>query len=146
MGPEVGGDADGTDEEGGAPGAVLPVGIEQGGAVLAARVEYVARSRLHRHVQTERVQPSGDPAGAGGEVGGERVEVHVVEGQADPVVPEVGEEGEGVVEAQVGEAVGAVPEAERTRGGSFPRLAPGRRSGTGLVRHGAGAGLGAEVM
>ncbi|QWA25015.1 hypothetical protein KJK32_37600 [Streptomyces sp. JCM17656] len=36
----------------------------------------------------------------------------MVEGQADAVVAEVGEQGEGVVEAEIGEAVGAVAEAE----------------------------------
>ncbi len=56
--------------------------------------------------------------GAGREAGGERVEVHVVEGEADAVVAEVGQQAEGVVEAEVGEAVGAVAEAQRQRGGS----------------------------
>jgi hypothetical protein len=42
----------------------------------------------------------------------------VVEGQTHAVVAEVGEEGEGVVEAEVGEAVGAVAEGEASgRGG-----------------------------
>ncbi len=54
--------------------------------------------------------------GAGREVGGERVEVHVVEGQAHAVVAEVGEQAEGVVETEVGEAVGAVAEAQGQRG------------------------------
>jgi hypothetical protein len=40
----------------------------------------------------------------------------VVEGQSDAVVTEVGEEGEGVVEPEVGETVGAVAEAERREG------------------------------
>lgn len=86
--------------------------------MFAARVEYVAGAGLHGDAQTERVQPPGEAAGAGGEVVGEGVEVHVVEGQADAVVAEVGEEGQGVVEAEVGEAVGAVAEAERVGGGT----------------------------
>lgn len=116
VGAQVGGDPYGTQEEAGAAGAVVRVGVEEGGAVLAARVEHIAGARLHRDAQAERVQPVRDPAGAGGQVVGERVEVHVVEGQADAVVAEVGEEGEGVVEAEVGEAVGAVAEAEGVRG------------------------------
>jgi hypothetical protein len=65
-----------------------------------------------------------DPAGAGGEVGGERVEVHVVEGEPDSVVSEVGEEGERVVQPEVGKAVGAVAEAEGPAGveGKGPRI------------------------
>jgi hypothetical protein len=117
VGAEVGRDADGPGQQVDPAGPVVGVGVEQGRAVLAARVEHIAGARLHRDAQTERVQPVRDPAGAGGQVGGERVEVHVVEGQSDTVVAEVGEEGERVVEPEVGETVGAVAEAEGREGG-----------------------------
>src|SRR5690606_34296162 len=52
------------------------------------------------------------------QVRGEGVEVHVVEGQADSVVAELGEQTEGVVETEDGEAVGAVAE---TQGDGLPR-------------------------
>ncbi len=123
MGPQVGGDPDGADQEVGAAGAVVGVRVEQGGAVLAARVEHVAGARLHRDAQPERVQPAGDPAGAVRQVVAERVEMHVVQRQADAVVAEVGEEAEGVVEPEVGEAVGAVAEAEGGRRGGVRGVA-----------------------
>ncbi len=136
VGPEVGGDADGADEEVGAAGAVLRVRVEQGGTVLATRVEHVAGARLHGDAQTEGVQPRGDPAGAGGEAVGERVEMHVVERQADAVVPQVGKEGECVVETEVGEAVGAVPEAERGRSAIVHGPVRSAERGHGTAVHG----------
>ncbi|GDY57693.1 hypothetical protein SVIO_083160 [Streptomyces violaceusniger] len=42
----------------------------------------------------------------------------MVEGQRDAVVAEVGEECEGVAQAEVGQTVGAVGEAEGFRGGA----------------------------
>lgn len=131
VGTEVGGDPDGADQEVDAAGAVVRVGVQQGGSVLAARVEYIAGAGLHGDVQTERVQALCKAAGAGGEVRGEGVEVHVVERQADAVIAEVGEEGESVVETEVGEAVGAVAEAEGDAG----------EGGSPLSRHGCGRGL-----
>lgn len=99
--------------------------------MLAARVEDIARTCLHGDVQPERVQSARCAAGAGGDVRGERVEVHVVERQSDAVVAEIGQQGERVVEAQIGEAVGAVAEAEwwqgraRGRGFQLPGALPG---------------------
>ncbi len=116
VGAEVGRDPHGSDEEAAPARPVTGVRVQQGGAVFAARVEHVAGARLHRDAQSERVQPPRDPSGAGGEVRGEGVEVHVVEGQTDAVVAEVGEEGERVVEPEVGETVGAVAEAEGLEG------------------------------
>jgi hypothetical protein len=131
VGAEVGGHPDGPGEQAGAAGPVVGVRIQQGRAVLAARVEHIAGARLHGDTEAERVQPVRDPAGAGGEVGGERVEVHVVEGQSDTVVAEVGEEGEGVVEPEVGETVGAVAEAEGGEGAGRDGGGVGRGSGPG---------------
>ena len=54
------------------------------------------------------------------QVVGERVEVADVEGEGDAVVAEVGEQGEGVVEAVVGQAVGAVAEPDRARAAPRP--------------------------
>ena len=108
VGAEVGGDLDGPDEQVGAAGALVRVRVEEGRAVLAPRVEYVAGAGLDGDAQAEFVQSAGEFVCAGSEVGGQRVQVHVVERQTDAVVAEVGEEGEGVVQAEVGQAVGAV--------------------------------------
>ncbi|GAA3292970.1 hypothetical protein GCM10020295_13610 [Streptomyces cinereospinus] len=103
--------------------------------MFAARVEHVAGARLHGDAQPERAEPPGDAAGAGRQVRGERVEVHVVEGEADAVVAEVGEQGEGVVQAEVGEAVGAVAEPERPRGGRGGRRGGARGAGCSRDAH-----------
>src|SRR5690606_22547723 len=108
----------GPQEEVDAPGPVVRVRVEEGRTVLAAGVEDVAGAGLDGDPEPECVQPPGDPVGAGGQVRGEGVEVHVVEGQADSVVAEVGEQTEGVVETEIGEAVGAVAE---TQGDGLPR-------------------------
>lgn len=133
VGAEIGGDLDRADQEGDASGPVVRIRVQQRGAVFAARVEHIAGTRLDGDVQAERVQASGKPMGASGEVGRQRVEVHVVEGQPEAVVAEVGEKGEGVVETEVGEPVGAVAEAEGSDGagasGSVLRLAVSRTPG-----------------
>ncbi len=132
VGTEVGGDVDGADQETYAVGPALRVGIEEGGAMFVARVEDVAGAGLDGDGQAEAVERAGHLARAGGEIRGEGVEVHVVEGQADAGIAEVGEEIEGMVETEVGEAVGAVAEAE---GG-------GRGAGWVVGWEAAGWGLG----
>lgn len=132
MGPEVRGDPDGPHEQPGAGGPGVGVRVEEGGAVLAARVEDVAGAGLDGDLEAEGGQPLREALGAGAEVGFEGVEVHVVEGESDAVVAEVGEEGEGVVETQVGEAVGPVSEAQAHVGLTFLaiRRATGPRART----------------
>src|SRR5690606_5488177 len=115
---QVGGDPDGPQEEVDAPGPVVRGRVGGGGTVLAAGAEDVAGAGLDGAPGPGCVQPPGDPVGAGGQVRGEGVEVHVVEGQADSVVAEVGEQTEGVVETEIGEAVGAVAD---THGDGRPR-------------------------
>lgn len=116
---EVGGHVHGTDEQRGARGPGVGVRVEEGGAVLAARVQDIAGAGLDGDPEPEGGEPTGDLAGAFGEVRGQGVQVHVVERQADAVVAEVGEEPEGVVEAEVGEPVGAVAEVEGHVGLTF---------------------------
>src|SRR4051794_16509842 len=87
---EVGGDLDAPDQQVDAAGAVVRVGVEQRGAVFAAWVEHIAGARLDGDRQPERVQAVREAAGAGGQVGGQGVQVHVVESQTDTVVAEVG--------------------------------------------------------
>lgn len=116
MRAEVGRDPDGPQQESDPGGPVLGVRVEQGRAVLAARIEDVAGPGLDGHTEPQLAEAPGDPGGTGGQVGGERVEVHVVEGQPDAVVAEIGEQPEGVVEPQIGEAVGAVPQPGAVRG------------------------------
>lgn len=128
VGAEIGGDAERPDEQPGAGGAGLGVRVEEGRAVLAAGVEDVPGPGLDGDAEAQLLEPGRHPTGAGAEVRGEGVEVHVVEGQADPVVAEVGEEAEGVVQAEVGESVGAVAEADRHVGLTF--RARVRASGT----------------
>ncbi|CAM5259011.1 hypothetical protein SANTM175S_02063 [Streptomyces antimycoticus] len=86
--------------------------------MLAPGVENVPGAGLDRDAEAEPLEVAGDAAGAGGEVRGERVEMHMVEGQRDAVVAEVGEEGEGIGQAEVGQAVGAVGEAQGFRAGT----------------------------
>ncbi len=66
----------------------------------------------------------------------------MVEGQADAVVAEVGEEAEGVVETEVGEPVRAVTETEGGRGGPVP----GRRRARCRLLVPCRRGLWAHVM
>lgn len=113
VGAEVGGDVDGPQQQPGAGGAGLRVRVEEGRAVLAARVEDITGPRLDGHAEPQSAEPVRHVPGAGGEIRGQGIEVHVVEGEADAVVAEVREESQGVVQAEVGEPVGAVAEADR---------------------------------
>lgn len=141
--PRPHGHPDRADQQVDASGTVVRVGVQQGGTVFAPGVEHIAGARLHGDRQPELVQPVREAAGAGGQVRRERVQVHVVEGQPDAVVAEVGEEGEGVVETEVGEAVGSVAEAEGVGfGGARGRRGTGRRE----VRPGVRSGLAVEGL
>ncbi|WP_261992015.1 sugar phosphate isomerase/epimerase family protein, partial [Streptomyces sp. MS191] len=62
----AGGYPDGAQEEPGAGGAGLGVRVEEGGAVLAARVEDVAGAGLDGDAEAEPLQPARDGGGAGG--------------------------------------------------------------------------------
>lgn len=85
--------------------------------VLAPGIEDVPGAGLDGDGQAQGVEAACQLTGARREVGGEGVEVHVVEGEGDAVVTEVGQEGQGVGQPKVGQAVGAVGQAKRTRRG-----------------------------
>lgn len=112
VGAEVGGDLHGPDEQPGAGGPRVRVGVEERGSVLAARVEDVAGARLDGDAEAVPVEDARHLPGAGGQVGDQGVQVHVVEGEADAVVAQVGEDREGVLQAEVGQAVRAVSPAD----------------------------------
>ncbi len=80
--------------------------------MLAAGVEHVAAAGLDHDTEAVAGQQRGHLGGAGGELGRERVEVGVVEGERHPVVAEVGEHRQRIAQPVVGEAVEAVSEAQ----------------------------------
>ncbi len=101
---------------------------DQRRVVLAVRVEQVPRAGLDDAPQPEPVQQPGDVLGLLDHVVGVRVEVVVVEGERDGGVAEVGDHPQRVVEAVVGEPVGAVAEVEAGHVGlTFLRQRTGER-------------------
>ena len=80
--------------------------------MLAPGVEHVAGAGLDDDGEAVPVELPGDRGGPTGEVRRERVEMHVVEGQRDPVVAEVGEQGERVGQPEVDQPVGAIAEPQ----------------------------------
>ncbi len=123
--------------------APLGVRLQQGGAVLAARVEHVARPRLDDDREVERLEPTahGAQLGVGRRV---RREVVRVGRQRDGAVPQLGHDRQRVVEPVVREAVRVVAQPERRPGDAHPRLTRARptrrrRSSAGACRT-AGAG------
>src|SRR5690606_22517621 len=106
---EVDGDVDGVVDE---PGALLrTLGGDEGRLVLAPRVEDVPRAGLDGDGEAEPLEQRRGLRDPAGEPGRERVEVLVVEGEGDALVPELGDDGEGVRQPVVGEPVRPVGQA-----------------------------------
>ena len=99
--------------------------------MLVPRVEQVAGAGLDHDGQVELGQPARDRRRAGGEIRGERVEVRVVEGQRDPLVAQIGDHRQRVVQAMVGEPVGAVAKSHVAATFRERRRARGKASATG---------------
>ena len=68
-----------------------------------AAVEHEARVRLDDAREPELVEPRAEALGAGPQARGQRVEVHVVEGERDAVVARVAQELQRIVEPVLGE-------------------------------------------
>jgi hypothetical protein len=128
LSAEVRGDPHGGDQQRTPRRPPLGLRVQQGGTVLAARVEDVAGAGLHRDGQTERVEPVGDPRDAPGQAGAHRVEVHVIQRQPDAVVAEFGQYIQCVIEPQIAQAVRAVAQTDTHVGLTF--LASRRATGT----------------
>lgn len=109
LGAEVGADRDRPAQELDPQRRVV---VQQGRGVLAPRVEQVAGPGLDHQPQVQFGEPVAECRHPGRQRGRERVQVVVVEGQRHPLVAQVGDDPQGVVEPVVGEAVGAVAEPQ----------------------------------
>ncbi len=94
--------------------AAPPVlGRNQGGTVLVPRIEQIPGTRFDHDSETGRGEPVPHPVDLPGEVSVERVEMLMIKSQGYAVVSETLQHRDDVLETMVGEAVGAVTEAQR---------------------------------
>src|SRR4051812_38412072 len=89
--------------------------------MLAARVEQVAGAGLDRHRQPEVLEPVLQRRHPRGQPGRVRVQVMMVEGEGDRVVPVLGQERERVAEPVVAQPVGVVAIAQPAQVTAFRR-------------------------
>jgi hypothetical protein len=109
LGAQVGADSHGPAQK---LQALFPVVVQERRRVLAPRVEQVSRAGLDHHREVEPAQQIGGAGNLPGGVRRERVQVVMIQRERHAGVAELGDHRERVGQPVVGEAVGAVAEAQ----------------------------------